>query len=114
MNQGLGRRPTARCLNPKCKLTITWRHGQKPPARCPMCGYAKSQEDLTRIREKLADVKAREADAAFEKSFREAIMKLAWWKRWIIGLGMSGLFVMTSDDGNVVNIGDVTLRRRMK
>lgn len=83
-----GKRPTARCLNPVCKFTISWRHGQKPPSACPLCGYTKSQEDLTRIRAQIALNKERETAKKIEEHRLAIIAALPWWKRWAIGLGL--------------------------
>ncbi len=84
----LGKRPSARCLNPECKLTVSWRHGQKPPKACPRCGYDKSVEDLERIKAKLAIKLQNERKARAEAELAAAIKALPWWKRWAIGLGL--------------------------
>ncbi len=90
--QHLGARPTAKCLNPDCKFAIPWRHGQKPPSRCPRCGYDKSQQDLERIREQqklTQERKVKEALAKYAEEQRVKDMKaLPWYKRWAIGLGL--------------------------
>lgn len=92
---------------------MSWRHGQPAPKKCPLCGYDKSQEDLERIKAKLADAKSRELDKAYENMIQEAIMKLPWWKRWAIGMGLRRFIISASADGKVQTIGGVTYRRRL-